>query len=101
MEQLNIREEMSRDELKKMCKELGLKKYSSLKVCDLKDLINGNGNKKEDATSPPTNERIKLKPLVKWSGGKGDEIKLFEKYFPKDFNTYIEPFVGGGAVYFY
>jgi DNA adenine methylase len=68
-------------------------------VCDLKDLINA--NKKEDATSPPTNERIKLKPLVKWSGGKGDEIKLFEKYFPEDFNTYIEPFVGGGAVYFY
>ena len=99
MEQLNIREEMSRDELKKICKELGLKKYSSLKVCELKDLINS--NKKEDTTSPPTNERIKLKPLVKWSGGKGDEIKLFEKYFPEDFNTYIEPFVGGGAVYFY
>lgn len=99
MEQLNITEEMSRDELKKICKELGLKKYSSLKVCQLKDLINS--NKKEDTTSPPTNERIKLKPLVKWSGGKGDEIKLFEKYFPEDFNTYIEPFVGGGAVYFY
>ena len=99
MEQLNIREEMSRDELKKICKELGLKKYSSLKVCELKDLINS--NKKADTTSPPTNERIKLKPLVKWSGGKGDEIKLFEKYFPEDFNTYIEPFVGGGAVYFY
>lgn len=99
MEQLNITEEMSRDELKKICKELGLKKYSSLKVCELKDLINS--NKKEDTTSPPTNERIKLKPLVKWSGGKGDEIKLFEKYFPEDFNTYIEPFVGGGAVYFY
>ena len=99
MEQLNITEEMSRDELKKICKELGLKKYSSLKVCQLKDLINS--NKKEDTTSPPTNERIKLKPLVKWSGGKGDEIKLFEHYFPEDFNTYIEPFVGGGAVYFY
>ena len=41
-----------------------------------------------------------LHPLVKWSGGKGDEIKLFEKYIPK-YKTYIEPFVGGGAVYFY
>ena len=40
-----------------------------------------------------------LKPLVKWSGGKGDECKLFEKYIPK-YETYIEPFVGGGSVYF-
>ena len=45
-------------------------------------------------------DNIHLKPIVKWSGGKGDEIKSFEKYIPK-FTTYIEPFVGGGAVYFY
>jgi len=42
-----------------------------------------------------------LKPLVKWSGGKGDEIKQFEKYLPLEYNTYIEPFIGGGALYFY
>lgn len=43
----------------------------------------------------------KLSPLVKWSGGKSDEIKEFEKYIPKEYDTYIEPFVGGGALYFY
>jgi DNA adenine methylase len=49
-----------------------------------------------------TSNQIKhLKPLIKWSGGKGDEIKMFEKYFPEHYTTYIEPFVGGGAVYFY
>lgn len=42
-----------------------------------------------------------LKPLIKWSGGKSDEIKMFEKYFPTHYNKYIEPFVGGGSVYFY
>jgi len=42
-----------------------------------------------------------LKPLIKWSGGKGDEIKLFEKYIPENYNLYIEPFVGGGSLYFY
>lgn len=47
------------------------------------------------------NNTIHLKPLVKWSGGKGDEIKIFEKYFPSNYDKYIEPFVGGGAVYFY
>jgi DNA adenine methylase len=42
----------------------------------------------------------KLKPLCKWSGGKRDEIKEFSKFYPKNFNRYIEPFVGGGAVFF-
>jgi DNA adenine methylase len=42
-----------------------------------------------------------LKPLIKWSGGKSDEIKFFEKYFPATFDRYIEPFIGGGSVYFY
>jgi len=41
-----------------------------------------------------------LKPLVKWSGGKSDEIKFFEKYIPKH-KLYIEPFIGGGALFFH
>ena len=41
-----------------------------------------------------------MKPIIKWSGGKSDEIKIFEKYFPDNYETYIEPFVGGGSVYF-
>jgi DNA adenine methylase len=46
----------------------------------------------------------KLTPLFKWSGGKRKEIKIFEKYYPdfvKNSNDYkfIEPFFGGGAVY--
>jgi DNA adenine methylase len=43
----------------------------------------------------------KLTPLIKWSGGKGDEIKSFEKYIPLKYNIYLEPFIGGGALYFY
>lgn len=38
-------------------------------------------------------------PIVKWSGGKRDELKYFQKYIPP-FTRYIEPFVGGGAVFF-
>lgn len=44
--------------------------------------------------------RNRLKPLVKWSGGKHKEIRNFEDFFPEDFEVYIEPFVGGGAVFF-
>lgn len=42
-----------------------------------------------------------LKPIIKWSGGKKDEIKNFEKYFPKEYDTYLEPFIGGGSVFFH
>lgn len=42
-----------------------------------------------------------LKPIVKWSGGKKDELKNIIPYIPQNFSTYLEPFVGGGAVYFY
>ena len=42
-----------------------------------------------------------MKPLYKWPGGKGKEIKFFEQYFPTDYLTYVEPFFGAGAVYFH
>jgi len=49
----------------------------------------------------PSKVRISLKPLVKWSGGKKDEIKKIMPHIPTDYQTYIEPFVGGGALYFH
>lgn len=42
-------------------------------------------------------ERV-LKPLFKYPGGKGSEYKYLRKLFP-EFDTYVEPFLGGGAVY--
>ena len=42
-----------------------------------------------------------LKPLVKWSGGKKDELKQILPHIPTNYDTYLEPFVGGGAVYFH
>lgn len=44
---------------------------------------------------------IHLSPLIKWSGGKSDEIKKFKSHFPSEYNIYLEPFIGGGSVYFY
>lgn len=38
--------------------------------------------------------------LIKWPGGKTREIKEFEQYIP-EFDRYIEPFFGGGAVFFH
>jgi len=41
------------------------------------------------------------RPFVKWAGGKSQLLKSLEKHFPKTFRTYYEPFLGGGAVFFY
>ena len=40
------------------------------------------------------------KPFVKWAGGKRQLMPELEKNFPTKFGTYVEPFLGGGAVMF-
>ena len=48
----------------------------------------------------------KARPFIKWVGGKSQLIEQLEAQLPADFDnwenvTYIEPFVGGGAMLFY
>ena len=43
---------------------------------------------------------IKGKPCVKWAGGKRQIIDKLKKYVPDEFDTYYEPFIGGGALLF-
>lgn len=78
-------EKMKVSELKRYCSEQGITSISGLKKADIIDAI----------------KNKTLKPIVKWSGGKKDEIKKFIDYIPKDYDTYLEPFTGGGAVYFH
>lgn len=42
-----------------------------------------------------------IKPFVKWAGGKNGLINSLISFIPKNFNSYFEPFVGGGALFFY
>lgn len=48
---------------------------------------------------------VRAKPFLKWAGGKNQLLGEFEKRIPAELkegklSTFIEPFVGGGAVFF-
>ena len=43
---------------------------------------------------------LKAKPFVKWAGGKRQIIDKLIKLTPTEYNTYYEPFIGGGALLF-
>ena len=62
---------LKKTELLIKCQELGFTKYKSMNKNDLINILTNNNNNM-------SNDKKHLKPLVKWSGGKSDEIKLFE-----------------------
>lgn len=50
--------------------------------------------------------RTKARPFLKWAGGKTQLLPTIDSFLPENFRrerniTYIEPFVGGGAMLFY
>lgn len=47
-----------------------------------------------------TTKMNKCKPFVKWVGGKRSLMPQLLKHIPTNFNTYYEPFIGGGALFF-
>ncbi|HKI88803.1 MAG TPA: Dam family site-specific DNA-(adenine-N6)-methyltransferase, partial [Draconibacterium sp.] len=48
---------------------------------------------------------FRVKPFLKWAGGKGQLLDIFQDFYPRQLvaqsiENYYEPFVGGGAVFF-
>jgi DNA adenine methylase len=52
-----------------------------------------------DSMSGPT-PNVTLQPFLKWAGGKRWLVTHFPDLFPKHYRSYLEPFLGGGAVFF-
>lgn len=44
---------------------------------------------------------VEARPFLKWAGGKQQLLAKYEPYIPEKIQKYIEPFVGGGAVFFH
>ena len=51
-------------------------------------------------THAPYLDRARARPFVKWAGGKRTLVPDIAQRMPESFNTYWEPFLGGGAVFF-
>ncbi|MEO1094443.1 MAG: DNA adenine methylase [Cyanobacteria bacterium J06638_28] len=45
--------------------------------------------------------RLMARPFLKWAGGKGRLIDQYQRYLPRKFDCYYEPFLGGGAIFFH
>ncbi|VEU62057.1 adenine-specific DNA methyltransferase [Mesomycoplasma dispar] len=46
------------------------------------------------------NRKNKINPVLKWVGGKRQLLDRIIPLVPEKFNNYIEPFFGGGALFF-
>lgn len=44
--------------------------------------------------------RYLAKPILKWAGGKTQLLDQIFERMPKEYERYLEPFIGGGAVFF-
>src|ERR1700728_2271302 len=41
------------------------------------------------------------KPFIKWAGGKNSLLGHLKEFIPTNYDRYVEPFVGGGALFFH
>lgn len=53
-----------------------------------------------DASLATPIERLVARPILKWAGGKTQLLPELRKRVPTKFGRYIEPFFGGGALFF-
>ena len=46
-------------------------------------------------------KKHRVDPFLKWAGGKRWLVQNYSHFFPVNYNKYIEPFLGSGAVFFH
>jgi DNA adenine methylase len=62
--------------------------------------VSGGGAAAKWRTAARNPQSAPSRPLLKWAGGKRQLLPRLRGFYPADFNRYIEPFFGSGAVFF-
>lgn len=70
-------------------------KFHSLLPHSFDEVLNAIANENKPAVTT-----ITARPFLKWVGGKRSILPELIKRLPKEYNSYCEPFLGGGALYF-
>ena len=66
-------------------------------------MLNVQRHHMEKNSTPLIDDNIRstkiMQSILKWPGGKKQELKIIKKHLPENFQNYYEPFVGGGSCY--
>lgn len=95
-----------RSDLKLFCKNVAnfnifhlFKKFSLYYTIFVGLYLWKGGEKMQDAVAC-VSECKQAKPILKWAGGKGQLLQELLPRVPAKYNRYVEPFFGGGALFF-